>query len=200
MVSKEITPPDINHMVREFCGLINAQSTPEYVRVASTDRSHPNDCFPNVKRQVALHGGSAVNGWSIWLWPNVMIEAECHCVWMSPENKMIDITPKSDLRILFLPDSTVNYTGKIIPNRRYPCTDSLLVAEFIKLANEKDRILSEPPSAQESELLLEQILMRLHEINQILHKIVSRNEPCPCRSGLKYKKCCGMNIERLKDD
>ncbi|MFT9447432.1 SEC-C metal-binding domain-containing protein [Gluconobacter japonicus] len=22
---------------------------------------------------------------------------------------------------------------------------------------------------------------------------VGRNEPCPCGSGKKYKKCCGMN-------
>jgi len=23
--------------------------------------------------------------------------------------------------------------------------------------------------------------------------LFSRNEPCPCGSGKKYKKCCGMN-------
>ncbi|MGN1105021.1 MAG: SEC-C metal-binding domain-containing protein [Huintestinicola sp.] len=24
-------------------------------------------------------------------------------------------------------------------------------------------------------------------------KKIGRNEPCPCGSGKKYKKCCGMN-------
>jgi len=24
---------------------------------------------------------------------------------------------------------------------------------------------------------------------------ISRNEPCPCGSGLKYKKCCGSNFD-----
>lgn len=24
--------------------------------------------------------------------------------------------------------------------------------------------------------------------------VVGRNDPCPCGSGLKYKKCCGKNI------
>ena len=24
---------------------------------------------------------------------------------------------------------------------------------------------------------------------------VGRNEPCPCGSGKKYKKCCGMNLK-----
>lgn len=198
MVSKEITPPVINDKVRAFCGSIIAQSIPEYVRVAATDGSQPNDCFPNVERQVALHGGAAVNGWSIWLWPNIMIEAECHSIWLSPENKKIDITPKSDRQILFLSDPTISYVGRVIPNRRYPCTDSQLVAEFIELSNERDRIRSEQRSAQELGSL-QPILMRLHEINQTLHKIVGRNEPCPCQSGFKYRKCCGMNLERLKN-
>jgi len=26
-------------------------------------------------------------------------------------------------------------------------------------------------------------------------KIVGRNEPCPCGSGIKYKKCCGKLIQ-----
>ena len=27
---------------------------------------------------------------------------------------------------------------------------------------------------------------------------VSRNDPCPCGSGKKYKKCCGINAETKK--
>jgi len=27
---------------------------------------------------------------------------------------------------------------------------------------------------------------------------VGRNEPCPCGSGLKYKKCCGANVASVK--
>ena len=26
-------------------------------------------------------------------------------------------------------------------------------------------------------------------------KVVGRNDPCPCGSGKKYKKCCGKNEE-----
>jgi hypothetical protein len=26
-----------------------------------------------------------------------------------------------------------------------------------------------------------------------LHEKVARNDPCPCGSGKKYKKCCGLN-------
>ena len=27
---------------------------------------------------------------------------------------------------------------------------------------------------------------------------VGRNDPCPCGSGKKYKKCCGKNIDILR--
>jgi preprotein translocase subunit SecA len=30
-------------------------------------------------------------------------------------------------------------------------------------------------------------------------KKVGRNDPCPCGSGKKYKKCCGMNEVADKD-
>ena len=26
------------------------------------------------------------------------------------------------------------------------------------------------------------------------HDVVGRNDPCPCGSGKKYKKCCGRNV------
>lgn len=29
------------------------------------------------------------------------------------------------------------------------------------------------------------------ELSAILQPQVGRNEPCPCQSGLKFKKCCG---------
>ena len=28
----------------------------------------------------------------------------------------------------------------------------------------------------------------------IVKKKIGRNDPCPCGSGLKYKKCCGRNL------
>ncbi|WP_416386047.1 SEC-C metal-binding domain-containing protein [Anaerocolumna aminovalerica] len=33
--------------------------------------------------------------------------------------------------------------------------------------------------------------LRLMEIEQMLNHRVGRNDPCPCQSGIKYKKCCG---------
>ncbi len=27
-----------------------------------------------------------------------------------------------------------------------------------------------------------------------IRRVVGRNDPCPCGSGKKYKKCCGRNV------
>jgi len=35
------------------------------------------------------------------------------------------------------------------------------------------------------------IRMKLHEDSHITVEKVGRNDPCPCGSGKKYKKCCG---------
>jgi hypothetical protein len=29
-----------------------------------------------------------------------------------------------------------------------------------------------------------------------IERAVSRNEPCPCGSGRKYKKCCGVSLKK----
>ncbi len=34
-------------------------------------------------------------------------------------------------------------------------------------------------------------LMKLHRTQQVKSKKIGRNDPCPCGSGKKYKKCCG---------
>jgi hypothetical protein len=38
------------------------------------------------------------------------------------------------------------------------------------------------------------LVSRLRKPSRFLKKI-GRNEPCPCRSGKKYKKCCGKQMD-----
>ena len=33
------------------------------------------------------------------------------------------------------------------------------------------------------------------EQTSVAVKKVGRNDPCPCGSGLKYKKCCGIKVQ-----
>ena len=61
-------------------------------------------------------------------------------------------------------------------------------ADFINTANEDQGDYSDgaPAAAKVPE--------REHK-QETVHKgvTVGRNDPCPCGSGLKYKKCCGKN-------
>jgi hypothetical protein len=73
---------------------------------------------------------------------NALIEAEAHAIWKSPTGEMFDITPhtNNETTILFLVDPKMTYAGNCIPNIRKALNSSPLVAEFITLFNERDRI------------------------------------------------------------
>ncbi len=103
----------------------------------------------------------------------------------------MDITPHDcgEREILFLRDDEVVYSGKPIGSIRQPLTGSPLVAEYIRLLNERDRIMC--ASAGRTYVLSKEMCLRIMQISEKLHREVGRNDPCPCQSGLKYKKCCG---------
>ena len=77
--------------------------------------------------KVEKNGGGFQYGWQIWEWPDVMIEAEFHAVWNSPQGILIDITPKQidTHKILFLPDANRTYEGKQVNNFRQPLRQTL---------------------------------------------------------------------------
>ena len=41
-----------------------------------------------------VNGGAMLTGWMIWLWPNIMLEAEAHAIWV--------FTVKEKRRLRFL--------------------------------------------------------------------------------------------------
>lgn len=192
-MERETTPIRVTDKIMELCSGILLDVEPEYVPVAAQEWSLLSECFPNVERMVREHGGQQVNGWAIWQWANVLVEAEAHSVWQSPEGKLVDITPYDggEMKTLFLRDDTVVYSGRPIGSIRQPLTDSPLVAELIQLMNERDRIIC-ASSKGECEIP-ESLMVRIMQIQMLLHMEVGRNDPCPCQSGLKYKKCCGRS-------
>ncbi len=105
----------------------------------------------------------------------------------------MDITPHDcrERGILFLRDDKVVYSGKPIGSIRQALTGSPLVAELIELLNERDRIMC--ASVARTYVIPREMYLRIMQIQEMLHKEVSRNDPCPCQSGLKYKKCCGRS-------
>lgn len=194
-MSKVTTPRVITPQIEEL-GKSISEYEPVYITVIAEPGSLINECFHNVDAYIEKHGGQRILGWSIWQRANVLIEAEAHAVWNSPTGDMVDVTPHSnnETSILFLVDNHMTYEGNCIPNVRKALTSSPLVAEFIKLYNERNQIAAQTEGNTYS--LPSDMIRRLWEIEQAFNQRVGRNDPCPCESGIKYKKCCGK-FDRL---
>lgn len=104
---------------------------------------------------------------------------------------MRDITPHDygEQKIFFLCDDGLVCSGKRIGSVRQALTDSPLVAEYIRLINERDQIMVGTPGKMCK--IPKSLMIRLVQISEVLHSEVDRNAPCPYQSGLKYKKCRG---------
>lgn len=199
-MKRETTPARITDKILELCNQVVPGREPEYVPVEVQSGSLPNECFPNVERMVSEYGGRQVNGRSIWQWANILVEAEAHAVWENPEGKLIDITPhdNGEAEILFLRDETMVYAGRSIGNIKLALTDSPLVAELLDLTKKTENIMCEyEPGTEITVIELRQRLgpmaIRQKMIMEKLYQRVGRNDPCPCQSGLKYKRCCGRD-------
>ncbi|MDI1337999.1 MAG: hypothetical protein PSU94_17605 [Lacunisphaera sp.] len=143
LVQPTMYPPKlIKPYVVSFCRSIVRDPTPRFVPVRSRPDAEVRSCFTTVARQVQESGGQMSTGWAIWEWPDVIIEGEYHCVWLSPSGDEIDITPKDPAikRILFLPDAVRPYGGFQRDNfRKVLCKDKdvLRMAELGRLIHEE---------------------------------------------------------------
>lgn len=190
---RETTPARITQVIIDFCASITSDSSPEYIDVCPAPWAALNECFNNVYRMVKQYGGSMISGWAVWQRGNMLLDAEAHAIWRAPDGKLIDITPHSynEKRILFLFDSSVCYQGITIPSHRQALTDSPLVAEFIRLYSERDHIM-QTSTLGNVYVMPADLHNRINALQLIFSQEVGRNDPCPCGSGLKYKKCCGQ--------
>ena len=187
---REITPMEITPLLVGLCYGLNPEAIPMYIDVISEPWARVNECFPNVQRKIKESGGSYVNGWLIWRWANIMIEAEAHSVWKSDNGKLVDVTPHQENKILFVPDSNVIFEGLVIPSKRAPLTKSSKVSWFIDLLSIKDEYMRQAGKGKTYSLPLP-LVEELKKCHAEITQKVGRNELCPCGSGLKYKKCCG---------
>ncbi len=190
---QELTPREITPQIAQFCQSI-APSLPQYIPVCPAPISKINDCFNNIPRYIKKNGGSMTTGWAIWQRANILLHAEAHAIWKSPEGTLLDITPHeyNDQKILFLEDTNVCYSGTPIPSIYKPLTESPQVKEFIELLNYRNNQAMKAIGNQYTLPL--SLYNRLTELNQTFLRPAKRNELCPCGSGLKYKHCCGKEI------
>ena len=67
-------------------------------------------CFRNVESQVRVSGGQMETGWAFFEEINISIHTIAHAIWITPQNKRLDITPwrySPGKRTMFLPDERV---------------------------------------------------------------------------------------------
>lgn len=132
-----ITPPEIDETVRNFVKTF-CVNEPIVVPVKAVTSSMMQHCFGSVANHVMYNGGRMVLGWTIWIHPGVLIEAEHHAVWENPDGQLIDITVKADgeREIVFVPDANATLKGNTARNSvRKALANDLTVITMIKTAD-----------------------------------------------------------------
>ena len=126
--------PDIaaSH-VQAFCDEISVNDLPRYVPLCPFDGFPERCCFDIVDVCIAVSGGRKIIGWAIWEWPSIFIEAELHCVWLSPDGEFFDPTPRAEdhQQILFLPDPYQPEPDEPVDNRRKSLSSDPICSAWI---------------------------------------------------------------------
>lgn len=171
------TPKEINKNILDFCKEIDLTTKPVFLKLFPVEGYICGECYGNVENHIRENGGRVQHGWIIWETPDVLLDAEFHAVWVNNKGDYVDVTPKADGEesILFLPDSKRTFTKEeLIDNIRKPLVDNEDTRGVIEKAKERFEIKNRT----------------YKESLKVKKKKIGRNEPCPCGSGKKYKKCC----------
>jgi|GEM_PF-2512305 len=105
--SNETTPSDISDDILALCSDLTG-GRPQYIPVINDQYGLYRWCVDGVKEKISNDGGELVFGWTIWEWPNVLVNAGYHAIWKDSDQKLFDITPKpqDEKEILFLLDES----------------------------------------------------------------------------------------------
>jgi uncharacterized protein YecA (UPF0149 family) len=203
MTVRQGIPKNLHQGLTTLCAKINPRAAPFYVPIRALPGGGATDCFLNVPKQIAAHGGSIVHGWRITELPGLFIEGEFHGIWLSPAGDYIDVTPSqgAESQTLFLRDADKNFDEITFTRRdnvRHPLKDHptihayLAQCEAIYRYQETHTDPCNPRLFAIDESDYERLLQRKSELARQLALLpIGRNDPCRCGSGLKYKKCCG---------
>ena len=173
------TPQTISEQVLEFCSEISIDFPPIYVPVIPHSNAELNQCFYNVRDNIEVEGGNQIFGWTIWEFPEVYLEAECHSVWQAGSGGLLDITPKKDAenRILFLRDDRQKFDfvkPKWKDNRRKSLHSNPAVAQYLNAARRLNQYIihnSRPKGKERETRFIDEKQVRRY---RRLHDQVSR--------------------------
>lgn len=200
MTVPELSSIYINQVVTKL-GLSDA---PVYINIGRIADSQFNECFNNVAQMVEREGGERILGWQLWE-NTFMIEAEMHAIWRTPENEYFDVTPKSIAtpHIVFLADARLLLDGYQNDNVRINKTGNGLVDDYIRLAEARFFLMNKGDKAGKTGKIsfVGRDAQNWQAINEIMGALegmlqqgMSKNSPCFCRSGERYKRCHGFNL------
>jgi hypothetical protein len=195
---------------------LRAEKPPVRIRVITEYGARERNCYVEVRDKVEREGGKMQLGWAVWQHVDLFIEAEPHAVFDPGEGKpWIDCTPhrfpdgRMCREILFIPNDGGAYdfnTTDVPDNIRLPLVDDPRVSEALRLFSERTALINSvpgidvplPPTVRRKKAELELRAMMLLSsavrppITAQPGQRIGRNDPCPCGSGKKYKKCHGV--------
>ncbi len=171
-----IVPETITTEIATFVESLVPGQGPSIIRVEPDPGARRLSCWQNVSAVCRDRGGRPVKGWRIWWIPDILIEAQAHVVWRSPDGLLVDLTPNDDgeLTCVFVPDpQMIEQPGvDFVASQFHNIRGELCVEEYIRcaqvVAKHKDdefmsgRRLPAPPE----EALLFQSIKRI----QLLHQ------------------------------
>ena len=171
-----------------------SSSTSRRCRAASCDvllRERGLSCLASWGRMPGRRAGSSTKGGE-----GVTLKLVHHCLWRTPDGRLVDVTPSDEVRNLILPDTVRNQRrGRTSPIHR-PRSRLSKVAKTIAFCMDMDRQQNGDGSAVllgvgERECAIRQTLQGSALRESRWSGVRScRNDPCPCGSGKKFKKCC----------
>ena len=190
-----VTPALIDDSIRALCSRLVPDGVPIYVSVHPEHDAEIEDCFVNVARKVNREGGTILHGWQIWDWVGVLVEAEFHAIWVSPDGANVDLTPKKDgeQRILFLSDPARRWTGQYIDNVRQPLVVTQLFKDLEAVSKRLVLEYNRGERVSEGVALDPKVVIPLQELKQAIGHLLNTGgnveSLCPCGSSRKYKNC-----------
>ena len=199
------TPEKITGQVTSFCERILRGAKPVHVPVRSRFASQPNECFYNVRDAVDSEGGNAVYGWTIWIWPGVLIEAEHHAVWEQANGALIDVTPKDDgeKRVLFLRDDRNLFDFEKVRRRdniRHALSSGSVVRNFIDANAALDAYYTANSVGRQITLHAEEArplaIRALNAQYALYDAFLKPSDLCTCGSGRQVRRCCQIDRAR----
>jgi hypothetical protein len=213
MLPDFFVPEPGSQAVKRLLARLNVNATAVNVPVITEAGGREKNCHINVRNKISRDGGKMQLGWAVWQHSDLFIEGEPHALYDSGDGSWIDCTPhifpdgSRCPAILFIPDYESVYdpaTDEVKDNVRVPLVNDPRVSLALELFSKVISLINSVPGfdvqlpqatarqiaglkLRASALLSEYVAERDYQ----LARKIGRNDPCPCGSGKKYKKCHG---------